>query len=150
KIHGVLPPNIHFPDNVQLFRSIAVNQNLPNYTNRAARNVYALARLKPGVSVKQAQVEVEAFGRRLAQRYPDINAGLSFAAMPLVDFYVGNVRPYLWLLFIAVCLVLLIACGNVINLLLTLALTRDREIAVRMALGAGRGRLIRQFLTESA
>src|SRR5262249_39695690 len=65
KIHGVLPPNIHFPNKVQLFLSIGVNQNMPNYTNRAARNVYALARLKPGVSVKQAQVEVEAFGRRL-------------------------------------------------------------------------------------
>ena len=150
KIHGVAPPNIHFPNNVQIFRSIGVNQNMPNYTNRAARNVYALARLKPGVSVKQAQIEVEAFGHRLAQQYPNINAGLSFAARPLTDYYVGDVRPYLWLLFGAVGLVLLIACGNAVNMLLTMALTRDHEIAVRLALGARRGRLIRQLLTESA
>ena len=149
KIHGVLPPQVQFPNNVQLFRSIAVSENIPNYTRRAARNVYALARLKSGVSVKQAQGAVEAFGRRLAQQHPDINAGLSFTTKPLTDFYVGDVRPYLWLLLIAVGLVLLIACGNVVNLLLTLALTRDREVAVRIALGAGRGRLIRQLLTES-
>jgi putative ABC transport system permease protein len=150
QIHGVLPPRIQFPDNVQLFRSIAISPTMPNYTNRPARNVYALARLKPGVSVKQAQLEIDAFGRRLAQQYPDINAGLSFTATPLTDYYVGDVRPYLWLLFIAVGLVLLIACGNVVNLLLTQALKRDQEIAIRTALGAGRGRLIRQLLTESA
>jgi putative ABC transport system permease protein len=149
-IHGVLPPQIQFPNNVQLFRSITVSQNIPNYTRRAARNVYALARLKPGVSLKQAQAEVEAFGRRMAQQYPDISAGSSFTAKPLTDFYVGDVRPYLSLLFIAVGLVLLIASGNVVNLLLTHALARDREVAVRIALGAGRGRLIRQLLTESA
>lgn len=149
QIHGVLPPQIQFPNNVQLFRSIAISPTMPNYTNRPARNVYAVARLKPGVSVKQAQLEVEAFGRRLAQQYPDFNTGLSFTATPLADYYVGAVRPYLWLLFIAVGLVLLIACGNVVNLLLTQALKRDHEIAIRTALGAGRGRLIRQLLTES-
>jgi putative ABC transport system permease protein len=148
-IYGVMPPQFNFPASTQLFRSIAVNKFLPNYEQRDKRNVYAMARLKPGVTVEQARAELNGFSQRLAQTYPDLNKGLSFTLKPLRDITVGVVRPYLWLLLAAVGLVLLIACANVVNLLLARSLAREREIALRTALGAGRGRLIRQLLTES-
>lgn len=148
-IYGVMPPQFNFPSNTQLFRSIAINKFLPNYEERNKRQVYAVARLKPGVTVEQARAELAAFSQRLAQTYPDLNKGLNFTLKPLRDFSVGDVRPYLWLLLAAVGFVLLIACTNVINLLLARSLAREREIAIRTALGAGRGRLIRQLLTES-
>jgi putative ABC transport system permease protein len=148
-IYGVMPPQFNFPASTQLFRSIAISKFLPNYEQRDKRNVYAVARLKPGVTAEQARAELTAFSQRLAQTYPDLNQGLSFRLKPLRDFSVGDVRPYLWLLLAAVGFVLLIACTNVINLLLARSLAREREIAIRTALGAGRGRLIRQLLTES-
>ncbi|MBO0727509.1 MAG: ABC transporter permease, partial [Blastocatellia bacterium] len=148
-IYGVTPQGFDFPGNVQFFRSIAINDRAPDYKNRDARNVYAVARLKPGVSYEQARAELDAFSRRMAKTYPNINAGLRFTLKPLRDFYVGYVRPYLWLLLAAVGFVLLIACANVINLLLARSLAREREIAIRLALGAGRSRLMRQLLTES-
>jgi putative ABC transport system permease protein len=148
-IYGVMPPDFNFPADTQLFRSIAINPRLPNYTDRDARNVYALARLKPGVSLEQARAELDNLSRRLAQDYPNINTGLSFRMKSLRDFYVGDVRPYLWLLFGAVGFVLLIACTNVASLLLGRSLGRQREIAVRTAVGASRLRLVRQLLTES-
>ncbi|MCI0389836.1 MAG: ABC transporter permease [Acidobacteria bacterium] len=148
-IHGIASQGLNFPGNIQLFRSIAINDRLPNYKDRDARNVYAVARLKPGVSYEQARTELNAFSRRMVETYPSINAGLSFTLKPLRDFYVGDVSPYLWLLMAAVGFVLLIACANVINLLLARSLAREREIAIRTALGAGRSRLMRQLLTES-
>jgi putative ABC transport system permease protein len=148
-IYGVMPPDFNFPANTQLFRSIAINQRLPNYVDRDARLVYALARLKPGITTEQARAALNAFGKRLAQDYPNINTGLSFELKPLREFYVGDVRPYLYLLFGAVGFVLLIACTNVASLLLGQSLAREREIAVRLALGASRWQLIRQLLAES-
>ena len=148
-IYGVMPPEFNFPADTQLFRSIAINPRFPNYNERDARNVYALGRLKPGVTVAQARAELRTFSTRLAELYPNINTGLTFNVKSLREYYVGDVRPYLWLLLGAVGLVLLIACANVGSLLISRSLARQREIAVRTALGASRFRIVRQLLIES-
>jgi len=118
--------------------------------NRNSYNYYVVARLKTGMRSEQAQAQLDTLALRLSAAYPDDNTGKSFLITPLRERLVTPVRATLWLLMTSVSFVLLISCSNVANLLLARAAARSREIALRAALGASRGRILRQLMVESS
>src|SRR5215813_6203347 len=146
---GVLPPRFEFFRRDDLFVPLGVSA-LPADQYRADHGgLNVLARLKDGVSLSHASAEMDALAAQLERAYPDTNSGFGALTDRLIDRYTSDVQRTLWVLFGAVGFVLLITCVNIANLLLARAAERRKEIAIRLALGAGRWRIIRQLLIES-
>jgi putative ABC transport system permease protein len=145
---GVMPASFDFPDGrTDIWRPMAMSPQ--NAQNREGKWLKTIGRLKPGVSLEQASAAMNTIAGRLAESYPKTNAGWGVNLIPLHEELVGKARRFLLTLFGAVLFVLLIACVNVANLLLARGATRQKENAIRAALGAGRLRLLRQYLAES-
>ncbi len=143
---GILPPGFRFPDNTDIWIPREISSVYPS---RTAHNWRVIGRLREGVPVETSRSELTGIAQRLKQEYGDDTAMVAVAIEPLRDAMTNNVRPALLMLFGAAGFLLLIACANVVNLMLAQAAGRERELSIRVALGARRNRLIRQFMTEA-
>ncbi len=147
---GVMPAALSSPQDVDVWFPIMRRSDNDAWRDRANHPMlFAWARLKPGVSLDQAHAEMQAISARLARQFPATNAGVSAVVTPLRESLVGEYRTNLTFLLIAVASVLLIACANVANLFAARGTARAREFAIRLAIGAGRGQIVRQLLLES-
>jgi putative ABC transport system permease protein len=146
---GVMPAEFDFPPNSETEVWVPMSFSPGMLQQRAAHIINVVARLKLGKTFGQASAQMETIARRLEQEYPESNNGWRVTIVPLHDAVVREVRPALLVLLVAVGLVLLLACANITNLIVAKVASREREIAIRTALGAGRIRLARQLLTES-
>lgn len=147
---GVMPPNFHlylFDREEELWFPQAPSEAMKQ--QRKATYLKVVGKLNPGTSKEQAQADLNNVAAQLSQEYPNTNQGIGMNVVTLPEHFKGTWRRALWILFGAVALVLLIACANVANLFLARGAERQREFAIRSAIGAGRGRLIRQLLIES-
>ncbi|HZO56302.1 MAG TPA: ABC transporter permease [Bryobacteraceae bacterium] len=148
EVVGVMPPSMRFPDRqIEAYMPAAIHS--PRWQGRGNHFLMVFARLKEGVTVERAQSEMSAISRRLEQAYPNSNTKLGAVIVPFRTEAAGDTAPLLRTLFAAAAVLLLIACANVANLMLTRASGRQREFAIRLALGAGGGALIKQVTAEA-